>query len=98
MIDKIIGSDKSLFDWLNSDAIKAVLTVLGAVLGGIGVKYYDYRMSKNKVDQDDNVLFVKELRDELKEYRTMIKEKDKELNELREKFYNLLVQSGKSEE
>jgi predicted nuclease with TOPRIM domain len=80
---------KTAFDWLNSPGALAAIGTMSAIFGGAVNQYLRSRISSKKIDNDDEVSFRKELREEVRELRLMMKGIDSELTEWKDKYYEL---------
>lgn len=69
---------------------EAWLALIGALLGGSGLKIIEHWLNKAKVKDDSATSFRKELRDEVTSLREELRKVEKELDEWRDKYYALM--------
>lgn len=69
---------------------QAWLALLGAVIGGSGLKIVEYLLSRSKVREDAATQMRSELRDEIKVLREELRTVEDELDKWRGKYYELM--------
>lgn len=69
---------------------QAWLALIGALLGGSGLKVIEHWLNKSKVKDDSATSFRKELREEVTSLREELRKAEKELDEWRDKYYALV--------
>lgn len=69
---------------------QAWLALVGALLGGSGLKFIEHWLSRPKVKEDVASSFRNELREEVKNLRDELRKTEKELDEWRSKYYALM--------
>ena len=69
---------------------QAWLALLGALLGGSGLKFVEYWLSRSKVKEDAAAQMQTELRDEIKGLREELRTVEDELDKWRGKYYELM--------
>ncbi|UUG69477.1 hypothetical protein SEA_SHAM_172 [Streptomyces phage Sham] len=69
---------------------QAWLALLGALLGGSGLKFVEYWLSRSKVREDAAAQMRTELRDEIKGLREELRTVEDELDKWRGKYYELM--------
>jgi len=69
---------------------QAWLALLGALLGGSGLKFIEYWLSRSKVREDAAAQMRTELRDEIKVLREELRTVEDELDKWRGKYYELM--------
>lgn len=69
---------------------QAWLALIGAVLGGSGLKIIEYWLSRSKVKEDSATQMRVELREEIKELREELRTVEDELDKWRGKYYELM--------
>jgi predicted nuclease with TOPRIM domain len=69
---------------------QAWLALLGAVIGGSGLKIVEYWLSRSKVRDDAASQMRSELRDEIKVLREELRTVEDELDKWRGKYYELM--------
>ena len=71
---------------------QAWLALIGAVLGGSGLKIMESWLNKSKVRDDAASAFRTELRDEVKNLRDELRKVETDLDNWRAKYYELMEQ------
>jgi predicted nuclease with TOPRIM domain len=66
------------------------LALIGALLGGSGLKVIEYWLNKSKVKDDSATSFRKELREEVTSLREELRKAEAELDAWRDKYYKLM--------
>lgn len=74
---------------------QAWLALIGAILGGSGLKVIEHWLNKSKVQNDEATSYRKELRDEVTSLREELRKVEKELDEWRDKYYVLMDEFSK---
>jgi uncharacterized coiled-coil DUF342 family protein len=69
---------------------QAWLALIGALLGGSGLKFIEYYLNRPKVKDDAATTFRNELREEVKNLREELRKTEAELDNWRQKYYALL--------
>ena len=69
---------------------QAWLALLGALLGGSGLKIIEYWLNRSKVRDDAAAQMRTELRDEIKALREELRTVEDELDKWRGKYYELM--------
>ena len=69
---------------------QAWLALLGAVLGGSGLKFIEHWLNRSKVRDDAAAQMRVELRDEIKVLREELRTVEDELDKWRGKYYELM--------
>lgn len=69
---------------------QAWLALIGAVLGGSGLKVIEYWLNKSRVENDAAATFRNELRDEVKTLRNELRQAETELDAWKAKYYELM--------
>lgn len=69
---------------------QAWLALLGALLGGSGLKVIEYWLNRSKVREDAAAQMRTELRDEIKGLREELRTVEDELDKWRGKYYELM--------
>jgi len=69
---------------------QAWLALLGALLGGSGLKFIEYWLSRSKVKDDAAAQMRTELREEIKGLREELRTVEDELDKWRGKYYELM--------
>lgn len=69
---------------------QAWLALIGALLGGSGLKFIEHWLSRPKVKEDVASSFRNELREEVKNLREELRKTETELDEWRAKYYALM--------
>lgn len=69
---------------------QAWLALIGALLGGSGLKFIEHWLSRPKVKDDAASAFRNELREEVKNLREELRKTEAELDVWRSKYYALL--------
>lgn len=72
------------------DINQAWLALLGALLGGSGLKIIEYLLNRSKVRDDAALQMRTELRDEIKGLREELRKVEDELDKWRGKYYELM--------
>lgn len=72
------------------DINQAWLALLGALLGGSGLKVVEYLLNRSKVRDDAALQMRTELRDEIKGLREELRKVEDELDKWRGKYYELM--------
>src|ERR1044072_4262498 len=72
------------------DISQAWLALIGAVLGGSGLKIIEYWLNRSKVREDAATQMRTELRDEIKSLREELRTVEDELDKWRGKYYELM--------
>jgi len=72
------------------DISEAWLALIGAVLGGSGLKIIEYWLSRSKVKEDTAAQMRTELRGEIKNLRDELRSVEDELDKWRGKYYELM--------
>lgn len=75
---------------------QAWLALIGAILGGSGLKFVEHWLSRPKVRDDSATAFRNELREEMKTIREELRKAENELDEWRDKYYLLLEQFSRA--
>lgn len=75
---------------------QAWLALIGAVLGGSGLKFIEHYLSRPKIKDDSATAFRNELREEVKNLREELRKTEKELDEWRAKYYALVDEFSKA--
>lgn len=73
----------------------AVISLVAAIFGGAGLKVIEYFLTKSVRKDDTATQMRKELRDEILSLREQLKRAEKELEEFREKYFNLQEEFSK---
>lgn len=68
----------------------AWLSLIGAVIGGTGLKLIEHWLNRSKVKDDSATALRNEIRTDLKEVRAELAATEKELYEWRDRYYILL--------
>ncbi|QQV92525.1 hypothetical protein SEA_FORREST_185 [Streptomyces phage Forrest] len=69
---------------------QAWLALLGALLGGSGLKFIEHWLNRSKVKEDAATQMRTELRDEIKVLREELRTVEDELDKWRGKYYELM--------
>lgn len=69
---------------------QAWLALIGALLGGSGLKFIEHYLNRPKVKDDAASAFRNELREEVKNLREELRKTEAELDAWRQKYYALL--------
>ncbi|AZU97233.1 hypothetical protein SEA_EMMA1919_184 [Streptomyces phage Emma1919] len=69
---------------------QAWLALLGALLGGSGLKFIEHWLNRSKVKEDAAAQMRTELRDEIKILREELRTVEDELDKWRGKYYELM--------
>lgn len=69
---------------------QAWLALLGALLGGSGLKFIEHWLSRSKIKEDAATQIRTELRDEIKGLREELRMVEDELDKWRGKYYELM--------
>ena len=69
---------------------QAWLALIGALLGGSGLKVIEYWLNKSKTNDDTATDFRNELRTDIKELRVELAKTEEELDKWRVKYYALM--------
>ncbi|WMI33553.1 hypothetical protein SEA_KENREY_186 [Streptomyces phage Kenrey] len=69
---------------------QAWLALLGALLGGSGLKFIEHWLNRSKVKEDAAAQMRTELRDEIKVLREELRTVEDELDKWRGKYYELM--------
>lgn len=69
---------------------QAWLALIGALLGGSGLKFIEHWLSRPKVKDDAASSFRNELREEVKNLRDELRKTEQELDAWRAKYYALM--------
>lgn len=75
---------------------QAWLALIGALLGGSGLKFIEHYLSRPKVKEDAASAFRAELREEVKNLREELRKTEADLDEWRTKYYALLDEFSKA--
>lgn len=75
---------------------QAWLALIGALLGGSGLKFIEHWLSRPKVKDDAASAFRNELREEVKNLREELRKTEQELDEWRTKYYALMDEYSKA--
>jgi len=75
---------------------QAWLALIGAVLGGSGLKFIEHYLSRPKIKDDSATAFRNELREEVKNLRDELRKTELELDTWRAKYYALLEEFSKA--
>ena len=71
---------------------QAWLALIGALLGGSGLKFIEHWLNRSKVTDDSAAQFRQELRDEVKNLREELRKTEEELEKWRGQYYTLMEQ------
>lgn len=74
---------------------EAWLALIGALLGGSGLKVIEHWLNKSKVKDDAATSFRKELREEVTLLREELRKAETELDLWRDKYYSLMDEYSK---
>lgn len=66
------------------------VAVIGTCFGGLGLKFADWLLNRSKNEEDAATSFRKELREEIATLRAELGRVSKEVDEWREKYYDVL--------
>jgi uncharacterized damage-inducible protein DinB len=69
---------------------QAWLALIGALLGGSGLKVIEHWLSRSKVKDDTATDFRNELRTDIKELREELRKAEEEIDKWRVKYYALM--------
>lgn len=69
---------------------QAWLALIGAILGGSGLKVIEYWLNKSKTKDDTATDFRNELRTDIKDLREELRKTEEELEKWRLKYYQLM--------
>lgn len=69
---------------------QAWLALIGALLGGSGLKFIEHYLSRPKIKDDTATQFRNELREEVKNLRDELRKTEVELDNWRTKYYALM--------
>lgn len=69
---------------------QAWLALIGAIVGGSGLKVIEHWLNKSKVKDDSAASFRKELRDEVTSLREELRKAEAGLDSWRDKYYALM--------
>lgn len=69
---------------------QAWLALIGALLGGSGLKFIEHYLNRPKIKDDAATTFRNELREEVKNLREELRKTEAELDTWRQKYYALL--------
>jgi regulator of replication initiation timing len=75
---------------------QAWLALIGALLGGSGLKFIEHYLNRPKVKDDAAQAFRNELREEVKNLREELRKTETELDNWRQKYYALLDEFSKA--
>jgi len=75
---------------------QAWLALIGAILGGSGLKFIEHYLSRPKIKDDSATAFRNELREEVKNLRDELRKTEVELDTWRAKYYALLEEFSKA--
>lgn len=75
---------------------QAWLALIGAVLGGSGLKFIEHYLSRPKIKEDSATAFRNELRQEMVALRTELKSAETDLDMWKVKYYDLLEQLSRA--
>lgn len=74
---------------------QAWLALIGAILGGSGLKFIEHWLSQSKVKDDSASKFRDELRNEVSSLREELRTTEKDLDEWKGKYYTLVEETMK---
>lgn len=69
---------------------QAWLALIGALLGGSGLKFIEHWLSRPKVRDDAATVFRNELREEVRALREELRQTEKQLDDWRAKYYAVM--------
>lgn len=75
---------------------QAWLALIGAILGGSGLKFIEHYLSRPKIKDDSATAFRNELREEVKNLREELRKTENELDDWRTKYYALVDDYSKA--
>lgn len=75
---------------------QAWLALVGALLGGSGLKFIEHWLSRPKIKDDAASSFRNELREEVKNLREELRKTEQELDAWRSKYYALMDEFSKA--
>ncbi len=78
------------------DIPQAWLALIGALLGGSGLKFIEHYLSKPKIKEDTATQFRNELREEMKTLKEELREAEKGLDEWKIKYFTLLEEFSRA--
>lgn len=74
---------------------QAWLALIGAILGGSGLKFIEHWLSRSKQRDDSASKFRDELRAEVTNLRDDLRQTEKDLDDWKQKYYTLVEESMK---
>lgn len=75
---------------------EAWLALIGALLGGSGLKFIEHWLSRTKIQDDSAAAFRKELRDEVIYLREELRKAEVQLDEWQAKYFALLEEFSRA--
>lgn len=75
---------------------EAWLALIGALLGGSGLKFIEHWLSRSKTKDDSAAAFRKELREEVIALREELRKAEAELDDWRTKYFALLEEFSRA--
>lgn len=75
---------------------QAWLALIGAILGGSGLKFIEHYLSRPKIKDDSATAFRNELRQEMISLRTELRAAETDLDMWKAKYYDILEQLSKA--